>query len=198
MKTRWNLEQSNAEDPLAVTSTTHALQHFRKETQVIFHHIPSRIRPGWPVSVSAVISSSSLLSGHPGRSSSFWMIIQKLFWEPAVLHSMNVLEPIMSVRTKVFCKGVTWSYSKISLFLLWLRRVYPAVRRKYFISAVRSLFFSHCLYKFHCRVKGLEELTFLLILILCFFGLNLVSVYCLKVPVFVKKILILECMSFSS
>jgi hypothetical protein len=42
-------------------------------------------------------------------------------------------------------KGVTWSSSKISSFLLWLRRVYPAVRRKYFISAVRSLFLSQCL-----------------------------------------------------
>jgi hypothetical protein len=42
-------------------------------------------------------------------------------------------------------KGVTWSSSKISSFLLWSRRVYPAVRRKYFISAVRSLFLSHCL-----------------------------------------------------
>jgi hypothetical protein len=31
------------------------------------HHIPSRFRPGWPVSVSAVISSSSLLTGLPGR-----------------------------------------------------------------------------------------------------------------------------------
>jgi hypothetical protein len=28
---------------------------------------------------------------------------------------------------------------------LWSRSVYPAVRRKYFISAVRSLFLSHCL-----------------------------------------------------
>jgi hypothetical protein len=40
---------------------------------------------------------------------------------------------------------VTWSSSKIASFLLWSRRVYPAVRRKYFISAVRSLFLSHCL-----------------------------------------------------
>jgi hypothetical protein len=31
---------------------------------IIFHH---EFRPGWPVSVSAVISSSSLLSGRPGR-----------------------------------------------------------------------------------------------------------------------------------
>jgi hypothetical protein len=31
---------------------------------IIFHH---ELRPGWPVSVSAVISSSSLLSGRPGR-----------------------------------------------------------------------------------------------------------------------------------
>jgi hypothetical protein len=33
----------------------------------------------------------------------------------------------------------------MSSFLLWLRRVCPVVRRKYFISAVRSLFLSHCL-----------------------------------------------------
>jgi hypothetical protein len=33
-------------------------------------------------------------------------------------------------------KGVTWSSSKISSFLLWLRRVHPNVNRKYFISAV--------------------------------------------------------------
>jgi hypothetical protein len=31
------------------------------------HHIQSEFRPGWPISVSAVISSSSLLSGRPGR-----------------------------------------------------------------------------------------------------------------------------------
>jgi hypothetical protein len=31
---------------------------------IIFHH---EFRPEWPVSVSAVISSSSLLSGRPGR-----------------------------------------------------------------------------------------------------------------------------------
>jgi hypothetical protein len=31
---------------------------------IIFHH---EFRPGWPVSVSAVISSSSLLSGLPGH-----------------------------------------------------------------------------------------------------------------------------------
>jgi hypothetical protein len=31
---------------------------------IISHH---EFRPGWPVSVSAVISSSSLLSGRPGR-----------------------------------------------------------------------------------------------------------------------------------
>jgi hypothetical protein len=31
---------------------------------IIFHH---EFRPGWPVSVAAVISSSSLLSGRPGR-----------------------------------------------------------------------------------------------------------------------------------
>jgi hypothetical protein len=35
--------------------------------------------------------------------------------------------------------------SKNSSFLLWLRRVYPAVHRKYFISAVQSLFLTHCL-----------------------------------------------------
>jgi hypothetical protein len=115
------------------------------------------------------------------------MIIQKLFWEPAVLHSMDVLEPIMSVRTKIFSKGVTWSYSKIYLFLLWLKRVYPAVHRKYFISAVRSLFLSHCLYKFHCRVKGLEELMFLLILILCFFGLIFYFSILFKSPSICKR-----------
>jgi hypothetical protein len=37
--------------------------------------------------------------------SSFWMIIQKLFWESVVLHSMNMLEPIASVCTKLFFYG---------------------------------------------------------------------------------------------
>jgi hypothetical protein len=41
--------------------------------------------------------------------------------------------------------GVTWSSFKISSSLLGLKRVYPAVRRKYVISAVRSLFLSNCL-----------------------------------------------------
>jgi hypothetical protein len=31
------------------------------------HRIPSQIRPGWPVSVSAFTSSSSLFSGRPGH-----------------------------------------------------------------------------------------------------------------------------------
>jgi hypothetical protein len=35
------------------------------ETIIIMYH--HEFRPGWPVSVSAVISSSSLLSGRPGR-----------------------------------------------------------------------------------------------------------------------------------
>jgi hypothetical protein len=39
---------------------------------IIFHH---EFRPGWPVSVSAVISSSSLLSGLPGRRLPFGRII---------------------------------------------------------------------------------------------------------------------------
>jgi hypothetical protein len=55
--------------------------------------------PGWPVSVSAVISSSSLFKWSSRSSSSIWMIIQKLFWEPVVFHSMNMLEPLVSVRT---------------------------------------------------------------------------------------------------
>jgi hypothetical protein len=38
---------------------------------------------------------------------------------------------------------------------------------------------------------------FCIILILCFFVLNLVSMYYLKIPVFVKNSVILKCMSFS-
>jgi hypothetical protein len=45
---------------------------------------------------------------------------------------------------KVFLLRVTWS-SKISSFLLWSRRMYPAVHHKYFIYAVQSLFLSHYL-----------------------------------------------------
>jgi hypothetical protein len=39
-------------------------QKVLKKLIIIFHH---EFRPGWPVSVSAVISSSSLLSGRPGH-----------------------------------------------------------------------------------------------------------------------------------
>jgi hypothetical protein len=39
--------------------------HGRDEKIIIlFHH---KFRPGWPVSVSAFLSSNSLLSGCPGR-----------------------------------------------------------------------------------------------------------------------------------
>jgi hypothetical protein len=58
---------------------------------------------------------------------------------------MNILEPLCLYVHNLSSKDVTWSSSKISYFLLWSRRVYPAVRRKYFISAVRDLFLSHCL-----------------------------------------------------
>jgi hypothetical protein len=68
------------------------------------------------------------------------MIIQKLFWEPVVFHSMNMLEPLVSYVHNLSYKGVTWSSSKISSFLLWLRRVDLAGRRQYFISAVLSQF----------------------------------------------------------
>jgi hypothetical protein len=61
------------------------------------------------------------------------------------------------------------------LFLLWSRRVYPAVRHKYFISAVRSPFCRIIeVSELHCRIKGSEELMFCIILILCFFEINLV------------------------
>jgi hypothetical protein len=65
------------------------------------------------------------------------MIIQK-FWEPVVFHSVDVLEPLVSVCTKISSKGVTWSSSKISSFLLWLRTVYPAVRRKLLLIQYES------------------------------------------------------------
>jgi hypothetical protein len=56
---------------------------------------------------------------------------------------MDVLELILHVQS-YYSKDVIRSFYKMSSFLLWSRRVYPAVRRKYFISAVRSLFLSHC------------------------------------------------------
>jgi hypothetical protein len=69
------------------------------------------------------------------------------FWEPIVFYSMNKLQQLVPVYSlhHLSSKGVTWSSSKISSFLLWLRTVYPVVRRKYFISAVGSLFLSHSL-----------------------------------------------------
>jgi hypothetical protein len=64
----------------------------------------------------------------------------------------------------------------MSSFLLWLRSVYPAVRRKYFISAVRSLFLSHCLIvQISLPYKRVGRANVCKILILCFFVLNLVS-----------------------
>jgi hypothetical protein len=91
---------------------------------------------------------------------------------------------------------VTWSSSKISSFLLWLRRVYPAVRRKNFISAVRSLFLSHCLivqislsYK---RVGRSDVLyNFNLVLLCTKFSFSVLF----KSPSICKNFVILECVS---
>jgi hypothetical protein len=94
-------------------------------------------------------------------------------------------------------KGVTWSSSKIASFLLWSRRVHPAVRRKYFISAVRSLFLSRCLivqislpYK---RVGRADVLySFNLVLLCTKFGFSVLF----RTPVFVKILLFLNvCLS---
>jgi hypothetical protein len=95
-------------------------------------------------------------------------------------------------------KGVTWS-SKISSFLLWSRRVYPAVHRKYFISAIQSLFLSHCLivqillpYERVGRANVLYNFSLALLWTKC--GFNVL----LKSPSICKNVVILECMSFSS
>jgi hypothetical protein len=50
---------------LSITAAT------MKDIIIIFHH---ELRPGWPVSVSAVMSSNSLLSGRPDQDSNhtFW------------------------------------------------------------------------------------------------------------------------------
>jgi hypothetical protein len=163
---------------------------------IILHH---EFRPGRPVSVSAVISSSSLLRGLPGRRLPFGWQFRSCFgsllssvlwtcWNHLCLHVHDLSS-----------KGVTWSSSNISSVLLWLTRVYRAVSRKYFISAVRSLFLSHCLivqislpYKRVGRANVLYNFNLVLLCTEFYFSVLF------KSPRICKNFVILECMSFYS
>jgi hypothetical protein len=104
----------------------------------------------------------------------------------------------MDLTVWLSSKGITWSSSKTSSFL-WSRRGYPGVRRKYFISAVRNLFFSLCLivqislpYKRMGRANVLYN--FNLVLLCTKFGFSVLF----KSPSICKNVVILECMYFSS
>jgi hypothetical protein len=91
-------------------------------------------------------------------------------------------------------KGMTWSSSKTSSFLLWSRKGYPAVRRKYFISAVRNLFLSLCLIvQISLPYKRMGRANFLynfnLVLLCTKFGFSVLF----KSPSICKTFVILEC-----
>jgi hypothetical protein len=89
--------------------------------------------------------SSSLVSGLPGRRLPFGWQFRSCFGSLLSSILWTCWNHLCLYVHNLSSEGVTWSSSKISSFLLWSRRVYPAVRCKYLISAVRSLFLSHCL-----------------------------------------------------
>jgi hypothetical protein len=158
---------------------------------IIFRH---EIRPWLPVSASAVMSSSNLLSDRPGLRlpfgwyfrSCFGRLLSSIIWT-----CWNQL----CLMYKVFVLRV-WQSSKIPSFLLWLRRVCPAVRRKYFISAVRCLVLSHCStvqislpYKRVGRANVLYNFNLVLL------WTKFVFRVLLKIHSFCNNFVLLECMS---